>query len=369
MFELRIPTTIVFGAGRLADVGKLTRHHGRHALVVTGRAAMRRHGVTDRVTGLLRDAGVRATVFAGVRPNPHAEEVDAAVALVRRHACDVVVGLGGGSAIDAAKAVAVGVNHAASGPLVGRTLDPEPGSLPVVAVPTTAGSGSEISRGAIVTDTARNLRAGIRGEDLYPAVAVIDPDLVATVPGRTVADAGFDAMAHAIEGYVARSANPVSQVLAERAILLLAEHLPALSAGRSDRAVREGCCLAALLGGVNVATVGTCLPHRLQHAMASVAPDVSHGRGLAALYPAWLRHAEPFATGRFRRLAGLLSAPDVHHGVAEIRRVLGLTERLRDLAVTPGDIPAVVDAVRGNVDNDPIEGDAAEVIRGILTES
>ena len=339
MFELCIPTRIVFGSGRLAEVGTLTRYHGQHALVVTGRAAMRRHGVTDRVMGLLRDAGVKATVFAGVRPNPHSDEVDAAVTLVRRHACDVVVGLGGGSAIDAAKAVAVSVNHVASGPLVGRTLDPEPSSLPVVAVPTTAGSGSEISKGAIVTDTARNLRAGIRGEDLYPAVAVIDPDLIATVSRRTAVDAGFDAMTHAIEGYVARSANPVSRVLAERAILLLAEHLPALAAGRRDHTVREGCCLAALLGGVNVATVGTCLPHRLQHAMASVAPDVSHGRGLAALYPAWLRHAEPFATDDFGRLAGLLSASDIHSGVAEVRRTLGLTERLRDLAVAPGDIP------------------------------
>jgi alcohol dehydrogenase class IV len=189
-----LPTRVVFGRGGLTQLGARVGEYGRRALLVCGRGAMRRHGVLDAVVGALHAAGITVTLFDGVSANPTSAEADRAVALAVEHRCDVVIGLGGGSAIDAAKAAAVGVERGPVGPLVGTTLEASDGALPLVAVPTTAGSGSEVTRGATVTDVARRLKAGIRGPDLFPRVALIDPVLLGTVPAGVAAESGFDAL-------------------------------------------------------------------------------------------------------------------------------------------------------------------------------
>ncbi len=163
-----LPTRVVFGRGVLTQLGARVGEYGRRALLVCGRGAMRRHGVLDAVVGALHAAGITVTLFDGVSANPTSAEADRAVTLAVEHRCDVVIGLGGGSAIDAAKAAAVGVERGPVGPLVGTTLEASDGALPLVAVPTTAGSGSEVTKGATVTDVTRCLKAGIRGPDLFP---------------------------------------------------------------------------------------------------------------------------------------------------------------------------------------------------------
>lgn len=369
-FDFLVPTRVVFGRGRLAELGTHVREHGRRALLVCGRGAMRRHGVLDTVVGLLRVAGVEVTVFEGVSPDPTATEADRAAALAAAHGCEVVVGLGGGSAIDAAKAAAVGVAWGPVGPLVGTTLAPCEGVLPVIAVPTTAGTGSEITRGATLTDPQRALKAGIRGPDLFPRVALVDPALLATVPPRVAAQSGFDALAHAVEGLVARRADPLSSALAERAVTLLAEHLPCTAAGKVTARVQDAMALAALFGGVNVACAGTCLPHRMQQAMARVPhTGVSHGRGLALLYPAWLQVAHPHAPERFDTVAALLGGPDIHTAIADLLRTCGLDGKLRDQGFTPPDLATMAEGVTGDLGNDPIDCVRPETVEEIYRAS
>lgn len=367
--DLYVPTRIRFGPGRVAEVGAVAREYGEHALLVTGQTSMRRHGILERVTRTLQDAGLAATVFDRVSPNPSVAEVDAAVAEARRNACDVVVAVGGGSALDAGKAVAVGMETDSVAPLLGTTIPTTGAALPVVAVPTTAGSGSEVTKGAIVTDTGRRFRSGIRGEDLFPRAAVVDPELVATAPPGLAAETGFDALAHAIEGSVSRAATPLSRGLAAQAITLLARHLPVAVRGEGSPADHEALCLAALLGGINVASVSTCLPHRLQQAMGAVDQQISHGRGLAAVYPAWLRHAESFASAPLSEIAALLGHDDVHHAVAALRRDLALTGGLREHGIDDDDVDEMVAAVSGNLDNDPIEQVGPELMAAVYRES
>ena len=175
IINLDLPTRVVFGRGRLAELGRHTHPLGTSALLVCGRGAVHRHGILDAARKSLAEAGVTVTVFDGVRPEPTTAEADAAVAVAERAGCDVIVGIGGGSAIDTAKAVAAGLRLGPVGPLVGRTLEPFADPVPVVAVPTTAGSGAEVTRGAILTDPARGLKSGIRGDALFPRVALIDP--------------------------------------------------------------------------------------------------------------------------------------------------------------------------------------------------
>jgi alcohol dehydrogenase class IV len=369
-FEHLAPTRIVFGRGTLEQLGVHARGHGSRALVVCGRSAMHRHGVLDRVRGSLRAQGISSIVHDEISADPRSDEIDRGLEQLRRGSCDLIVGLGGGSALDAAKALGVAVGYDSVREIIGITLAPAAGALPVLAIPTTAGSGAEVTRGAIVTDVLRSFKSGIRGEDVFPRVALVDPSLSETMPPAVAAETGFDALTHALETYLARKASPLSAVLSERALMLLASNLPLLAAGRLGSAEQDALCLAALLGGLTVANASTCLPHRLQQAMGAV-PRVkaSHGRGLAALYPAWLTRVEPFVPERLQRLGALLGEHSATGVVLGLREQLGLTATLSDYGFTEADIDACLEGLSGNVENDPIAAVDAELMRSLYAAS
>lgn len=369
-FDYGNPTEIVFGDGAVARIGACGARLGRRALLVCGRTAMRRHGILDRVIRSLRDADVEVVVFDDVSPDPRSDEVEAALDLCRGEGCDLLVGLGGGSALDAAKAASVAIALPAVADAIGATLDHDEASLPVLAIPTTAGSGAEVTRGAIVTDVVKGFKAGIRGPDVFPDIAVVDPGLSASMPFEVAAETGFDALTHAVETYVARRANPLTEIVSERALRLLGPALARLGAGRIDAELRARLSLAALYGGLAVAAAGTCLPHRLQQATGSVPGfHLSHGRGLAALYPAWLRAAYPYAPGRFDRVAELLGCADVAVAGEAAIEELGLGGGLRAHDFPAAGVERCLDGVSGNVDNDPIDAIDRDLMRRIYTES
>jgi len=363
--ELPVPTVVDFGADLLEKLGEYTGRYGGRVLLVTGRTGARKHGITERALRSITAAGAETVVFEGVSANPRAEEVDAAA---RAGAdCDVIVGLGGGSAIDAAKAVSavLGLGCPAA-QLIGVTLEPGAVLRPVIAVPTTCGSGSEVTKGAIVTDPVRRLRAGIRGEQLFPRVALVDPELTRSLPRDALLDGVFDAFAHAVEGYVAGAATSESRERSVRALEMIVSHIDEAAHGFDSAALRRDLSLAALLGGANVATVSTCLPHRLQQAMGSVPGlDVSHGRGLALLYPAWVRATEPFAPHLFDALATQLRADTAAEGVDGLLVRAGIGGRMRDHGIRAADIDTMISGVTGNLENDPAPRTDEAHLRGI----
>jgi len=355
-FDLHLPTRVVFGRGRLDELGRVTRQFSDRALLMTGRTAMRTSGYLQRAVDILRAAGVKAEVFEGVSANPRSDEVDQAMRLARAHHAGAIIGMGGGSVLDAAKAAAVAIQHTSVGPLVGTTIALETDTLPVIAVPTTAGSGAEVTKGAIITDIGRGFKSGIRGDALFPRVAVVDPTLTDHLPRRVALESGFDALAHAVEGAVARRSTPLSRNLSHQAATLLSEHLPRVAQDRADAHSRDALSLAALLGGINVANASTCLPHRLQQAMGQGGPkEPSHGLGLAILYPAWLRYAYPHAPGAFDAIAAAMGHDDIHRAVYEFLNGIGLHTTLSSVGYSREDIPAFLANISGNLDNDPIE--------------
>lgn len=370
ILDLPSATRVVLGRGLIATLGAETAQWGYRVLLVCGRTAMHRHGVLAAARTNLEQAGLRVVVFDEVSPDPQTAEVDAAVAVAHRESCDVIVGLGGGSAIDAAKAVAIGLRRGPVGPLVGTTVPDDPDAVPVIAAPTIAGSGAEVTKSAILTDTERHLKSGIRGVNLLPRTAVVDPDLLDTVPSADAAVSAFDAVTHAVEGYVARQADDVTRALNERALLLLGRRLPDLSRGAVDPQIQDDVALAALLGGASVARASTCLPHRLQQAMGSITHvHISHGRGLAAIYPAWLQRVESHAPQRFASLADLLAAPDITEAIGRLRTAAGLDLGLSSYGFVADDISTMVTAINGNVDNDPLPRIDTSVVRGIYHDS
>jgi len=322
-FELAAPARIVFRAGAVAEVAAAAREGGRHALLVTGRSTARA-GV---VTGPLAAAGVRWTVFA-FAGEPTLDTARAGVAAARDAGCDLVIGFGGGSALDAAKAIAALVANGGD-PLdylevigAGRPLLRP--SLPMIAIPTTAGTGSEVTKNAVLASTADGVKASLRSPLMLPRLAIVDPDLLASAPAPVLAASGLDALSQLIEPLLSIRANPVTDGLAREGIRRSAAALPrAHAAARAgepiDAADREALALASVLGGLCLANAGLGAVHGFAAPIGGMF-EAPHGAVCAALLPAVLRvnaralaarAADSPALARCRELAPMLTGrPD-----------------------------------------------------------
>jgi len=362
-FDFQITTRIVFGEGRLAELGSIAAGRGNHAVLVTGRRAMRQAGVTNRAAASLHAAGVRTTLAEMVPPEPSINDANRVLRVLEESAADILIGIGGGSTLDVAKACAVAFGLSSVSEAIGQQVTKR---LPMIAVPTTAGSGAEVTTGAIMTDEESGAKIAIRGEAVRPSIALIDPDLLATVPERASAATGFDALAHGIEGLIARRRSPVSDLFATTALQIMAKELAQPTHGRS----RERLARAALFGGLSVASASTGFPHRLQQAMGVAGINISHGEGLALVYPAWIDHVSRYAPAELHRVDTLLGGEGATaETVGRLRAQLGLNGRLRDTGVQPKEIPRIAAAVSGSVENDPGAAGGTAALLSILERS
>jgi len=333
-FSFIAPTRVVFGCGTLSKTSVVvSEFRPTSVLVVTGGHSMRKHGFLDSVVGLIEASGVNVSVFDGVTPDPKAHEVSEGAQLARFEKVDLVVGLGGGSALDAAKGIAVSAKTGkqimdfVDGPFVGLG-----DALPLVTVPSTAGTGSETSRAAIIVDDETGIKGGVRGVGCFPRAAIVDPELTLTVPRDVTFDTGFDALAHAIESYVSKLASPITDALAVSAMRLIYENLPKVVSDGSDLMARSNMSLAAMLMGFNIANSGTCTAHRMQYPLAANS-DASHGRSLSALIPAWISETQDYAREKFGVIAEIFEADNASEGVSKFIESMGYKTRLRDFGV------------------------------------
>lgn len=306
-FEFFAPPLIVFGRGRLGELGRLVAARGRRALLVTGERFLEASGLMAEITGLLAGAGVAATPYR-VSGEPDVEAADAGAELARRESCDVIVAVGGGSAIDAGKAIGALATNGGSAldymEVVGRGLRLERPSLPVVAVPTTAGTGAEATRNAVLGHAASRRKASLRSPHLLPQVALVDPSLTDSLPRAVTAASGLDALTQLIEACLSRRANPMASALALDGIRRAVRALPRAWADGGDRAARDDMALAALESGLALTSAGLGAVHGLSGPLGGAFP-VPHGIACAALLP----HA--FAANARRLLAGSAEDPVV----------------------------------------------------------
>lgn len=306
--RFRVPRLLVSGPGAAAQSADLAVELGARSVVAVTDQRLLDLGTVAPVLDALRLAGMRLQIYGGVTSEPTLRHVDEALAIARESGADTIIGIGGGSAIDTAKATAIMVTHP------GRLADYQgydrflrPG-LPVIAIPTTAGTGSEVTRVTVVTDDVRQVKMMLASDHLLPAAAIVDPLLTRGCPPAVTASAGVDALSHAIEAYVSRRAQPLSDALARSACRLIVAHLPAAYRDGSDVAARTGVMDGALQAGMAFSNASVALVHGMSRPLGALF-GIPHGLANAMLLGAVMRFSLPGALMRYADLADDLGAP------------------------------------------------------------
>ncbi|MDR2196360.1 MAG: iron-containing alcohol dehydrogenase [Coriobacteriales bacterium] len=284
MFSYNLPVNILFGCGTSEQIGRLVADFGQRALIVTGKSSARRSGLLDRVVSQLEEEKVTWTLFDEVEQNPLTTTAEKGAAQARQEQCTVLVALGGGSVIDAAKGIAFMAANTGdiNDYIFGRLSSPD--ALPLVAVPTTCGTGSEGNSFAVFTNPQNGDKKSLRCKAIVPAVSIVDPLLMTTMPPKVLASVGFDALCHGMEAFISRAGQPLATLYARECMRLAARALPRVYASYEDILALEDLTWAATLGGMSIGVAGVALPHSMEHP-ASGLRNLQHGRGLAALTP------------------------------------------------------------------------------------
>jgi alcohol dehydrogenase class IV len=299
------PTELLFGRGRLDEVGSLVARYGERCLLVTTPGeSSRLTPVYERIHRLLKGAGISVAHFEGVCPNPTTDVISEGARMAREHGSTVVLGVGGGSAMDAAKAIAVEATHPGSAwDYLFFKTQPDARTLPIVVVSTTSGTGSQVTQVSVLTNPSDRDKSAIYNEVVFPRAAIVDAELMVTAPPRVTAATGFDAFAHSFESYLHPKASAYTDLMALQAIRLVVRWLPAALRDGADIDTRERLAWADTLAGLCIAAAGVTLPHGIGMAMGGLFPHVAHGEALAVVYPAVLRYSRGHATERFATLA------------------------------------------------------------------
>ena len=372
VFTFQAPATITFGPGAIAKLPELAAGFGGRALVVSD-PGVAKAGILPRILALLSDAGIGAEPFTDVEPNPSVETVNAAVDRFRRTRASFVIGAGGGSAMDVAKVVgALGAHGGTVHDYEGIGKVPAPG-VPVAAIPTTAGTGSEVTIFSVITDRERRFKMTVGSTHIVPQVALCDPELTLSMPQPLTAATGMDALTHAIESYVNTAHNPIAKTFALEAMRLIGRSLRTAYANGRDLRARTEMLLASTMAAMAFTRTRLGNVHAMSHPVGAHF-DVPHGVANAVLLPyvmewnllACYETYPAVAAALGERVEGLPRHAAAEAAVEAVRRLAGdvrIPARLRDVGVLRDGIPAMTeDAMKsGNVLVNPRLTTAADI--------
>lgn len=308
-FRFQFPTEVIMGEGKLAELGSSCARFGKKAFLVFD-PFLKGSQILDRIRADFAENGIAIVEFSDIVPNPRNTSIDAATEQCRAADCEMVVVIGGGSAIDTAKANALMATNPGTcweyterqGEPVRR---PERRGLPLIVVPTTAGTGTESTSFSVINNPAQKRKCTIISPYLYPDVSLIDPTIMAGIPPHLTALTGLDTFAHALEAFISTNANPVTDMLALRSIELFSRSIRAAVKDGSDLEARADMAMSCGLGGLAIGNAGVTLPHAMGQPLGALT-DAPHGGTLAACLPQVVAWTLPKAADRFAKVAELL---------------------------------------------------------------
>ncbi len=383
-FTYYVPVKLVFGEGAINQAGEQVSAYGKKALIVTTGNLFKENGLVDRLQNILKKDGVDSVHFAEISPNPLNTQIDAGAALAKKMGVDVLIGLGGGSAIDAAKGMAVALGHDrpiwdfCEGGDVPEITDK---TLPIIAITTTSGTGSEGTQWSVITNVEKNMKPGIGSDYTFAKVAIVDPELMVSLPPRITAATGFDVLAHAIEAYTSTLATPVTDMMCEKAIRLVGKYLRRAVKDGEDREARNGMAFANTMSGFSIAVGIVTVCHGLAHSVGGVA-GTTHGETLAAMTPQTMRFSMRANPDKFKNIGMFLRDEYINIGqymledsveeVEALIRDIGLDNGLAAQGVKEEHIELIADGVinymGGSIDIDPMDITKEDLIE-LITES
>ena len=368
-FRYHLPVNLVFGRGKAKDIGKEAAHYGSKALIVTGGSSAKRSGLLERVLAALEQQGIRWLLFDKAVPNPTTVIAAEGADTAKFYGCDMVIALGGGSVIDCAKAIAFMTCN--PGDVNDYIYNRKQGTdaLPLIAVPTTCGTGSEGNGFAVLTNPETGDKKSLRSPLIIPAVSIIDSELMQTMPPAGLASVGFDALCHSMEAYLSKNAQPMTDMLALQGIRLIAHGLPEVYHGCEDASAWDAVTWASTIGGMVIHTAGVTLPHGMEHP-ASGLKNIVHGKGLAALTPVITDASCTEAPERYAEISRLLGGSTASDCGDMLRRFLseiGLLTNLSEQGITAEDIPWMTEncfkVSAASIANHPMQADRDTVSR------
>lgn len=351
IFNYLQPTEILFGVGRLKEAGEVSARFGRRCLLVTVPSFPEFEPALRRLKSVLKKSKLEVEHFDQVVPNPTVEVVSSGARLARKFGAELVIGFGGGSSIDTAKAIAVEATHKGScwDYLYFRKTQPTDRTLPVVAIPTTSGTGSHVTQVAVVTNPEERNKSALYNSRLFPRAAIVDPELMLTLPPYQTAITGFDAFCHAFESYITPKCSPYIEILALECLRLVVQHLPTAVKKTKSLEIREKLAWADTLAGLSIANSAVTLPHGMAMAMSGLYPSVAHGQALASVYPAIMRYTYRSAIEKFARVARIMNpalksvsdkeaARQLGDELEKFIKGLGIKKSLKELGVIESEL-------------------------------
>ena len=313
-FQVR-STIVWFGPGAVQQTGMFVKEKGAKKVLLISGKVTKKAGITAKVIDSLAAAGIEVTTYDGVVPDVPEKMVNEAAAFAKAEKVEAIIGVGGGSAMDAAKAVNVlmGNDPPISNYMKGMSNPPKKLGLPLILIPTTAGTGSELTMISVVSEDSTNLKKGVVGPACAVTAAIIDPELNAGMSPSLTAVSGLDAFSHALEAYTSKLRNPMSDILAEKAMDLILTNLPLAVKNGDDIDVRSNMCLAALIAGAAFSDAVIHIGHSIAHTLGAKY-HISHGIGCAIALPIIIEYVSDTVPEKVRGIGqrmGLSLAPDM----------------------------------------------------------
>ena len=359
-FEFSIPQNIIVGAGTLSKLPECAKKMGgTHAMILSG-PTLKKMGVVDRAADSLKAAGIAADIFTDIEANPSVTTVEKATESYLASGADFLVALGGGSPMDVAKAVGVTAKYG------GSITEYEgahkvPGKIvPLIAIPTTAGTGSEVTAFSVITDHSRDYKLTVFSYELLPEYAILDPELLISAPASVAAACGIDAFIHAEEAYISTAASPFSDAMAEKAMELIGKNIRRFVARRTDLEAAEAMLTGSLFAGIAFSYARLGNVHAMSHPVSAFF-DVPHGVANAVLLPYVMAFNAEYTGEKFREIARMMGVDGVDSMTQEeyrkaaidaVRQLsidVGIPQTLREIGVKAEDLDALADAAMADV--------------------
>ncbi len=403
-FNFYLPkVNLLFGKGVSLKISEEIKKLGNKALLVTGRNSMEQLGFTQKITDHLKNHLVEVTLFDKITPNPTTELVNKGAKVALKNNCNVIIALGGGSTIDAAKAIAIVAGHSKAPNQSDVTSDgsgeqhfhpiwafsqsqstPKPiteQTLPVVAITSSSGSGSHVTRFSVITNPELKHKVGIYSKYIFPKLSVVDLEILMNMPPALTAECGVDVLTHCLEGLVSKSCNPITEEMALQGLELISNHLIEAHRDGDNLRSRGGMALADTYAGLVITTSRVVLPHAMSHPISAFYPNISHGSTLAALTPHIMQfnieHGDNTTLQKYCLASGAMGrrtfgsnkyeAMKSVEAVKELFEKIGMNKGLQELGVDPGNInnmvKSAVETGQGPIKANPVEVKEHDIAR------